>query len=160
MKTKKILSALILSLSLLLLTGCNIDSVISAAGLEPPSRQTEQPSATELPGATAQPEPTAEVTPEPEPEIYVVRLPETAFRMAPKTEESNVMRTLDAGTELRCLGSESEFLYVELADGSQGWCNGWYLRAKDEALEAQREEEYLSDKTSSATFVPIEGEPV
>ena len=44
--------------------------------------------------------------------------------MAPKTEESNVMRTLDAGTELRCLGKENEFLYVELADGSQGWCNG------------------------------------
>lgn len=49
---------------------------------------------------------------------------------------------------------------MELADGSQGWCNGWYLRAKDDALEAQRDEEYLSEKTSSETFVPIDGEPV
>ena len=30
----------------------------------------------------------------------------------------------------------------------------------DDALEAQREEEYLSEKTSSETFVPIDGEPV
>ena len=49
---------------------------------------------------------------------------------------------------------------MELADGSQGWCNGWYLRAKDDALEAQREEDYLSEMTSSETFVPIDGEPV
>lgn len=55
MKTKKILLALILALSLLLLTACDIDSVISAAGLEPPSRQTEQPAASESPNAAAQP---------------------------------------------------------------------------------------------------------
>ena len=110
MKTKKILLALILALSLLLLTACDIDSVISAAGLEPPSRQTEQPAASESPNAAEQPEATAEVTPEPEPEVYIVRLSETAFRLAPKTEESNVIATLDAGTELRCLGKENEFL--------------------------------------------------
>ena len=55
MKTKKILFSFNTGASPPLLTACDIDSVISAAGLEPPSRQTERPARRNLPMQLAQP---------------------------------------------------------------------------------------------------------
>lgn len=150
---------------LLLLTLCACAQTEQAAPSHPMSASpTEEPivivpSEPEETAAAAseEPEPPVE-TPDPR-DVYLVAIEGTAYRSSPDDEVGSVLGRLSAGTVLRCVEEQGDFMLVELADGSQVWCRSWYLNAKDEALASARAEAELAEKSGRDGFLPMPDAP-
>ncbi len=106
------------------------------------------------------PAPTPQVTPEPAEPIFTVRSDEVPYYTAPLSGYQYTAGTVNAGTEVKYLATEGDYMQVSLPTGHTGWIHSWYLVSDDPIIERQKVVNFVKSRMKSETFVAIEGEPV
>lgn len=102
--------------------------------------------------------PEVEVSPAPTIEPIDVRgsySPRVTNLMCFRDKELTTICSVLTDKEVTCIGEEDGAYNIVLSDGSDVWINGWYLKAKDDALESERTARSLAYWETQAGFIPF-----
>jgi len=102
--------------------------------------------------------PEAESSPNPMVDPFDVRgsyTPRMANLMCFRDKELSTICSVLTDKVVTCIGEENGAYNIVLSDGSDVWINGWYLKAKDDALESERTARSVAYWEKNSDYIPF-----
>lgn len=90
---------------------------------------------------------------------YTVITDGVEYHEQPQFTEENLLGTLNRGDKVSFIDKDGDYLRVRLPNGGIAWVYGYFLKADDAALQAQRYHEALEKEVARSGFTAISGEP-